>query len=540
MGPADEVQTKQRRATEGYRPPELLLDTEQETIAVTSFLDIWALGCILFELWKGKKAFCNDFATRDYYQTNDHFMDKGVLSIKGQVAFSDADNTIFWREIAYLTQKEPNCRPEAQKVLENVGQILGLPIFNDAAVQTDPVVVICPPQQTLPVGYGHAISTISDAVVSPTNTHIVIGGHDKDRHQYMAQLWSIEPEVILWDTLLDRPVNPVIPTFSQDGRYLALSSGRTVEIRDIKDSELRIIWSFESTNSPTAICVRNGGDSVAYSYNKSWVASSSNPELFIDKPESEWRPSAQSKRVDVIESTSMSGVSLAYGPDGRYLYATGEPESGPHTLKGYVWDLTGNRRNFIKSLTFLYRDYLESPVRAFSLADPSRSYLAVLSSNPRPQDEMRTILRLYTGKGTITHQVGCGWMIFTPSLEAVFILSVGRLFYHDRDLPKFEYGLYDDPDDEPKLACRWCYVKCPALLPRRVEDYNATGSKLPLCLWKWNGKDEEPQWVGILTTEVTDFEDVKAFVLHGHKVKLWLQNGDCVKCTVKENATLRV
>jgi len=89
--------------------------------------------------------------------------------------------------------------------------------------------------------------------------------------------------------------------------------------------------------------------------------------------------------------------------------------------------------------------------------------------------------------------------------------------YHDRDLPEY--------DEFEERSSRWCYVDCPAPLSNRVEDYNATGSKLPLCLWRWDGEDKKPQWVGRLTADVSDFEDVKAFVPHEGKVKLWLENG---------------
>jgi hypothetical protein len=252
----------------------------------------------------------------------------------------------------------------------------------------------------------------------------------------------------------------------------------------------------------------------------------------MDKVESQRASTAASKRVDVIESTRMSDLSVAYDPEGSYIYAIGTTESDPETLKGYVWDLTSNRPNHIKPLKFASRDYREIPVRAFNLV--GRPYLTVLTSNHTPRDEMHTILRVYNRKGTVTHQFGCGWLIFTPSLEAVFILSVGKLLYHNRDLPEFEYGDYDD---EPVRACRWCYFDCPAPLSDRVEDYNASGSQLPLCLWKWNGKDKNPQWVGMLTSDSADFEDVKAFILHGDKVKLWLENGDCVWSSIVSGAS---
>lgn len=514
-GLGDEVQTELRRGTEGYRAPELVSNTQSKTIPVRYSLDIWAVGCILFELWHGKQAFVDDWSTREYYQTKDQFMDDGAFTTKSHVVFSDADDTIFWREIACLTQKEPDSRPKSEKVLERVREILG---FKDVAVQTDPIIVNCPPRKMFAVEDSPETWIVTDAVVSSTKTHIVTGSYDKGR--YRAQLWSIGQDARLWDILLHRPMKPVIPAFSQDGQYLVFSSGGALEVMDIEN--LRIIWNFEPSNPPAAICILNGGDRIAYSYNNPFSTTTS-PQLIINISESQQASIASSKPVDVIQSVQMSDVSVAYDPDGHYLYAIGTPENDLQTLKGYVWDLNSNRRNYIKSLTFSSGDYRESPIRAFNLSD--RLHLTVLSSTPTPQNNIRTILRVYTRKGTITHQFGCGWLIFTPLLEAVFILSVGKLLYHNRDRPKFEYGDYDE---EPVRACQWCPVDGPARLSDRVEDYNATGPRLPLCLWKWNGRDEKPQWVGKLTTDVIDFEAVKAFVPYGDKVKLWLENGSCV------------
>ena len=522
MGPDDEFQTKDKRGTEGYRSPEFLLN-EQQVITGTYSVDIWAVGCILFELWQGRKAFQNDWNTREYYLTHDHFMDDGELKCR-EVTFSKDADTIFWREIERLTSKEPESRPKSQKLLERVREIQG---FNDAAVQTDPI-VICPPVKKLPGVDGTEEWTVRDAVVSSTSPYIVIGSYGQDRRQYRIQLWSIEPETILWEDV----VNPVIPTFSQDGLYLVINSGDTLgddtlKVMDIEKLKIDggasdvahyLIRSFKPTNPVAAMCVRNGGVGVAYSYNEVKVTSTTS-WLMNKKTESKVTIlTADSKPVDVVISTPMSDVSIA-DPDGRYLYAIGKPQSDPPTLKGYVWDLTSDGRNCIKYLTFSDGDYRELPLRAFSLA--ARTYLTVLSTNPREsQDEVRTILRMYTRKGTLTSQFGCGWLLFTPSLEGVFILSVGKLLYHNRDLPEY--------DEFEERSCRWCYVDCPAPLSNRVEDYNATGPELPLCLWKWDGEDKKPQWVGMLTTtDVSDFEDVKAFVPHMHegKVKLWLENG---------------
>ena len=50
------ITTRYSRGTEGYRAPELLSDDPKFTKKV----DIWALGCILYELVTGRKAFHND------------------------------------------------------------------------------------------------------------------------------------------------------------------------------------------------------------------------------------------------------------------------------------------------------------------------------------------------------------------------------------------------------------------------------------------------------------------------------------------------
>ena len=51
------------RGTCSYRAPELIAD---EKASYTNKVDIWAIGCILYELAFGKKAFADDFAVRQY------------------------------------------------------------------------------------------------------------------------------------------------------------------------------------------------------------------------------------------------------------------------------------------------------------------------------------------------------------------------------------------------------------------------------------------------------------------------------------------
>jgi serine/threonine protein kinase len=57
--------TMSGRGKQGYRAPELLLDSQQ---SYNKKVDIWSLGCILYELSVGTKPFSTDWATLQFAQ----------------------------------------------------------------------------------------------------------------------------------------------------------------------------------------------------------------------------------------------------------------------------------------------------------------------------------------------------------------------------------------------------------------------------------------------------------------------------------------
>jgi len=59
--------TMDSRGSSSYRAPELL----GENPTFNNKTDIWALGCILYELFSGVKAFNTDYGTLDYKRTTD-------------------------------------------------------------------------------------------------------------------------------------------------------------------------------------------------------------------------------------------------------------------------------------------------------------------------------------------------------------------------------------------------------------------------------------------------------------------------------------
>ena len=59
------ITTKDGRGKNGYRAPELLQDPDTK---YSKKLDIWSLGCLLFELTTGRKAFRSDFHSYQFAQ----------------------------------------------------------------------------------------------------------------------------------------------------------------------------------------------------------------------------------------------------------------------------------------------------------------------------------------------------------------------------------------------------------------------------------------------------------------------------------------
>jgi serine/threonine protein kinase len=59
------VSTEVGRGTSGYRPPELI-DYNERGMSFTTKVDIWGLGCVLYELVVGKRPFGDDWGVLQY------------------------------------------------------------------------------------------------------------------------------------------------------------------------------------------------------------------------------------------------------------------------------------------------------------------------------------------------------------------------------------------------------------------------------------------------------------------------------------------
>jgi serine/threonine protein kinase len=94
------------RGTSGYRAPEVL----REEAIYTNKVDIWAVGCILYELAAGNKAFHEDWAVREYAFGSDEIP---LREINGWPSFA---NSQLFDILKQLLQKQWNERPDAKSL----------------------------------------------------------------------------------------------------------------------------------------------------------------------------------------------------------------------------------------------------------------------------------------------------------------------------------------------------------------------------------------------------------------------------------------
>jgi serine/threonine protein kinase len=98
--------TDASRGSPGYRAPELL----QDNPTYNNKVDIWALGCILYELVTGQKLFLSDPVTFEQYNK--------ALDISVDDQFDSSTLTIFKENIEEMLQKDPHRRPAAGPLFE--------------------------------------------------------------------------------------------------------------------------------------------------------------------------------------------------------------------------------------------------------------------------------------------------------------------------------------------------------------------------------------------------------------------------------------
>ena len=106
------IRTVYARGTSSYRAPELLIE---DHAVFSNKVDIWSLGCILYELSVGRKAFADDFAILTHSQL------KTPLNITLQ-GFDDIAVTCISNKILDMLQVDPTLRPSSSTLLQDFNQ----------------------------------------------------------------------------------------------------------------------------------------------------------------------------------------------------------------------------------------------------------------------------------------------------------------------------------------------------------------------------------------------------------------------------------
>ena len=111
--------TKLARGTPCYRPPELVRDVAR----FTNKVDMWSLGCVLYELASWKKAFRDDFDVVAFAQNADRQLE---ISWPDDSAFLGCQYVL---DVVYeLLNRIPEKRPDApcaQRMLTSFCHVLG-------------------------------------------------------------------------------------------------------------------------------------------------------------------------------------------------------------------------------------------------------------------------------------------------------------------------------------------------------------------------------------------------------------------------------
>jgi len=97
-------ESKYSRGTEGYRAPELL-----KSASFNNATDIWALGCILFELATRRKAFPTDWAVFQFIHENKSFRLDNKLVRTSYITYTEELS----EHLQNMLQADPTLRPSA-------------------------------------------------------------------------------------------------------------------------------------------------------------------------------------------------------------------------------------------------------------------------------------------------------------------------------------------------------------------------------------------------------------------------------------------
>jgi WD40 repeat protein len=331
--------TEFARGTPGYRAPELL---KEDSAAYNNKVDIWALGCILYELVVGTKPFATDVSVLGHYRT------KSSIEFDVDESFDAESRTVLTEVIAEMLQEDPSLRPSATTLLSRFsvyGTIAKAPSMQVLPNAKSPKGVfelhpskvsdrlpvwrkrhVLDRTESLPADPVRTASdhscTVFFTTVNISNERMITVSCDAVRKFSQVKLWDTSSGQCLWERkyIWEGVQSRANPTFSDDGNYFGIQNHeKTVDVFDTDSQEKLRSAVIESAGRITAIAVSKHMH-VAIAVDKGSPVAPIAEDTFAEL--NDIGPGINST-VDVVAIHGMSGVSLAYDHSDRYLRLVG-------------------------------------------------------------------------------------------------------------------------------------------------------------------------------------------------------------------------
>jgi hypothetical protein len=356
--------TEFSRGTPGYRSPELLVEDNSQ---YTNKVDIFAMGCILYELVLGVKPFTSDHAVLEHYRSG------AQLKMNFDSTFTVESITAITSMIQTMLQKEPALRPAAISLFqtftkfgetdsETEGPSIGFRSTSYVDSDKETIVnmslplMVPSPTATPPLAQQWNTSigadglTVIEVMVNRQNTRAVISYYKGYPSLFCATLLDITSGEIIWADEEVYEESDVIahthptPMFSEDGLYLAAYFHRNVVV--VHMLFLRpIVRIFEIPKDMEISAVAIGRHGRRIGVSTIMPLGQMNPEpTAILRRKKLVKPMAYTgqSHIDVVETTLISNISLAYGFNGTRLLLEGNVVASDLSVTatnlGFCWD----------------------------------------------------------------------------------------------------------------------------------------------------------------------------------------------------------
>jgi hypothetical protein len=423
--------------------------------AYSNKVDIWAMGCILYQLYTGSKAFITDMAVFDYSHSNAPF------PIHGDESFNHPE---IEGTVKHLLQIDPHVRPTANELVGMFSRYAKTS-RKQSLLNTDAPVIPLSDLEMEPIDWDNKLSwtdpssdsitpifqkhgekkptdwMVLEAFVNKPNTRLALLCSDVLNETYAVRLYTVSG-VVLWekeDVMPDNPQKIVHPAFNDDGLYLGVYINQRIEVLNAREGTTVISIVLEKIK-PVALAVGGRhGTNVAVTSHKETQESGQH----IEFTKVRLNPGQAIKYVDVVYMNNKTNF-LTYMCGGRRLIVLGEESDKElHKNSFIAWFFDANSRKLLNSYHILpqwnfpeVKLYFLKPIRelcvAFHCTQGSEKFFTVREA------EGRNVGECWTPRCLMTSASGC--MVFLLSDYNIHvwgkrICKIGSI--EDEDLPAF-------------------------------------------------------------------------------------------------------